>query len=86
MVYVLASFLLCWADRIRSMEFQDLIMFLQVCVVVCVWVACEGGKGGMWRQGGVEFQRTWPCGCKRALGRPLRWGARCRCWAGPGPS
>lgn len=29
-MYVLASFLLCWGQQLRSMEFQDLIMFLQV--------------------------------------------------------
>lgn len=51
MVYVLASFLLCWTDRIRSMEFQDLIMFLQVCVVVCVGCV-RGWKGGPVEAGG----------------------------------
>ena len=29
LVYVLSSFLLSWAPQLRSMEFQDLIMFLQ---------------------------------------------------------
>lgn len=29
LVYVLSSFLLSWAPRLRTLEFQDLIMFLQ---------------------------------------------------------
>lgn len=31
LVYVLASFLLTWANQLQHLDFQELIMFLQVC-------------------------------------------------------
>ncbi len=29
LIYVLAAFLLTWSDQLRTMEFQDLVMYLQ---------------------------------------------------------
>ena len=35
LIYVLAAFLLTWSEQLRTLEFQDLVMFLQasVCAV-----------------------------------------------------
>jgi hypothetical protein len=46
LAYVLSSFLLAWSPALGTLEFQELIMLLQVraCVrvCVCVCVCCDG--------------------------------------------
>lgn len=46
LVYVLASFLLSWGPSLRTMEFQDLIMFLQV--LRWYWADAAYSSGTTW--------------------------------------
>jgi len=44
LIYVLAAFLLTWSEQLRTMEFQDLVMYLQAsaCAISTgLWLLCK---------------------------------------------
>lgn len=78
LVYVLASFLLSWSEQLRTLEFQELIMFLQV-------HGCSADLGHLWRTWVIMTALSHCCSLSNwpplpRSGHPHRVGVR-RTWS-----